>query len=291
MRARLNLASRPFRNETLPALLLGAGVTALLVLTVLHALAVRRLLPDRTTRQHKEVAALEQEVARIRGEAAALTGPGPERGTLERWALFKELVDRRSFGWTELLARLEQVLPREIRLVSIEPRWERGQLNLQLTAATRAPESGFEFARVLEQSGPFEEVYPVSKSESSGVFEFRYAMRYHLGAARPAAAAGGEAAGEPAPEDEGGDTGEDAEDQDAEDQDAEDQDADADDGDPDAGQDAEDASALPTPPARPTPPGLWRRQGRPEGGRVPWLRPSPPAARRQPRGKNDAEQS
>jgi hypothetical protein len=63
MRRPLNLASRPFRNEALPALLFAVGCVLLLVLSLLHGVAVRRLLPGRTTGLHSEVAALEKEVA------------------------------------------------------------------------------------------------------------------------------------------------------------------------------------------------------------------------------------
>ena len=44
----LNLASRPFRNEALPALLFGMAVLALLALSIQHAHTLTRLRPCRS---------------------------------------------------------------------------------------------------------------------------------------------------------------------------------------------------------------------------------------------------
>jgi hypothetical protein len=196
----LNLAGRPFRNERLPRLLFSLGLLALGAASVEHAIVLRRLLPDRTSALHAEAAALEGEVAALRADGSALRGPGPDRLTLERWSTLKELVDRRTFAWTELMARLESVLPRGVRLVAIQPKWERGELKLELEALARSADEGFGLVKALEDRPEFEEVYPLSKDERQDGSEvrFRYAMRYKpsavpfpvAGAQAPADAAG-----------------------------------------------------------------------------------------------------
>jgi len=211
----LNLASRPFRNETLPAVLFGAASVLLLALTAYHAFVVRGLLPARTSTLHKEVAALEAEAERLRAEGRAMKGaPTPEGRVIAEWSVLKDLVDRRTFSWTGLFARLEQVLPREVRLVEIAPDVERGQVSLDITAVARPAQVGLGLVGVLEGREEFEDVYPESVADQEGgAAEFHYTMRYLPGRAgdldvapaatadaeQPAAGAEPEASAPPAP--------------------------------------------------------------------------------------------
>lgn len=179
MRRPLNLASRPFRNETLPALGFGLACVVLLALTVQHVLALRRILPGRDSELHKEVAVLEQEQVRLRAEARDLRGPRPAPTVLAHWALVKDLVDRRTFWWSDLLVRLEETLPPRTRLVSIAPMVKEGQVRLEITAVVRSTDAGLELGRVLEKRIEFRDVRPASiSSTKEGDEEFRYTMRY-----------------------------------------------------------------------------------------------------------------
>ena len=92
----LNLASQPFRNETLPSLLVGLGAFVLAALTVQHVVAIRRLLPAQTSAAHRELEALEQEAARLREESRQVRVTRPEPAVLAEWTQLKELVDRRA---------------------------------------------------------------------------------------------------------------------------------------------------------------------------------------------------
>jgi hypothetical protein len=175
----LNLATQPFRNETLPAVLFGTASFVLLAVTVHHAFVVRGLLPARTSQLHKEVAALEEEAERLRAEARAVKTANPEPRVVAEWGVLKDLVDRRTFSWTGLFAHLEQVLPREVRLVSIAPDVEKGEVTLEITAVARPPQAGLGLVGLLEGRREFEDVYPMSVSEQEGgIAEFQYTMRY-----------------------------------------------------------------------------------------------------------------
>lgn len=192
MRRPANLASRPFRNERLPAVLLGTALFTLLLLTAEHARVVRRLLPDATSSRHAEVAALEGEVARLRSDGVLLRVPGPDRATLTRWIAVKEMVDRRTFAWTGLLARLEKTLPPGVRLAAVRPSWEKGAVRLGLQAVAHTSDDGFELVKTLEDQPDFDEVYPVSKSapdSTDGDYQFELTMLYLPGQAPPPEAA------------------------------------------------------------------------------------------------------
>jgi Tfp pilus assembly protein PilN len=186
----LNLAERPFRNERLAATLFAAAALVLLGITVAHAVAIRGLLPARTSERHREVAALLAELDKLRGEARTRKTETPPPATLAQWTLVKDLVDRRAFSWTGLFARLEQLIPEGVRLTSISPSVRKGQVELDVEADVRSREAGWEFVRVLESGGDFYDVYP--KTETGN--EFRYAIRY-----RPQPQKAWPAAGPPAP--------------------------------------------------------------------------------------------
>src|SRR6266540_2740315 len=106
-----NLATRPLRNERLPAVLLGLALAVLLAVSVEHLLVLRELLPGRTAAVEGEVRGLEQELAALRSDARSLPRPRPDPRVLAEWQVIRGLVDRRTFSWARLLARLESVLP------------------------------------------------------------------------------------------------------------------------------------------------------------------------------------
>lgn len=197
MTARLNLASRPARNEVLPTLAFALLALALSLLTVRHAFAIRALLPDRTSKLHASARALDAEAASLRASAATLRGPSPDPAVLARWKSLKELVDKRTFSWTRLLSRLESVIPEGVRITSIAPLSARDKdiVRLDLSAETQSQEGSFELLRRLEARAIFQNVRPVSVTDSSeaDVKEYRYTVDYD-----PAADQGGDAPPPPA---------------------------------------------------------------------------------------------
>jgi Tfp pilus assembly protein PilN len=187
MRRCLNLASRPFRNEAPAGILFWTAAALLAALTVRHALAVQALLPGPTSSAlQREAAALEKEIADLRAEARRLRAPAPDPARVSEWLLIKDLVDKRTFSWTQLFSRLEEVLPPGVRLTSVTPQVHRGELRLDVMATARSRADGFELARVLQERAEFADVYPLSVASSDKGEDFTYTMKY-----RPAAPQGG----------------------------------------------------------------------------------------------------
>jgi Tfp pilus assembly protein PilN len=198
VKGRLNLATRRFRNERVPVLGFSLLGIVLLVVSVQHALVVRRLLPSHSSALQREVASLEAEEARLRKESADLRGgPPPEKARVEEWQFVKDLVDRRVFRWTQLFATLAQHLPRDLRLTGITPELTKGTVKLQLNAAMQSMDSGLAFIKTLEEQPEFQDVYPQSVGETprSGEKEFTYVMLYLADPAGPAPAPAAKEAG------------------------------------------------------------------------------------------------
>lgn len=174
----LNLARRPFRNESLPNLAFLFAVLLALALTAQQALLARRLLSAQATALHADVAALEGELQSLRREAEALRGPTPDQEQIAEWRVIKDLVDRRTFSWSRLLARLESVLPPGVRLVSIDPSSASGRVRLEVVAVARSREDAFEFVRALREKAGFEDVYPTSLSRGNDGDQIACVMTY-----------------------------------------------------------------------------------------------------------------
>jgi Tfp pilus assembly protein PilN len=155
----LNLARRPLRNERLPTLLLGLGCVLLTLVTIRHAFAARDLLPGRVKNVEGEVVALEQEVGSLRAESAELKRLEAPPQALKEWAAIKDLVDRRAFSWTGLLAALEEALPPGTKLVSIAPRPVAGGVELALSATGRSEEDYLTLVESLLSHPEFEAAF------------------------------------------------------------------------------------------------------------------------------------
>jgi hypothetical protein len=175
----LNLASRPFRNERLPALALWAAIAVLVGLGSKQGFVVADLLSPRSAELEREVRALDAEAERLRAERATLAPPRPDAKTVQQWALVGNLVDRRAFSWTGLLGRLEEVLPAGVHLVSIAPVIEEGEVRLAFTAVARTREDALQFVKALQARKDFADVFPtgLDDKQDSG-HELGIELRY-----------------------------------------------------------------------------------------------------------------
>jgi type IV pilus assembly protein PilN len=185
----LNLASRPFRNERLPAALFGLVALAVVALTVWQALEVRRLLASESPNFRQRLLVAKQDLIDLRAEASYRSQRRVGRARIEEWKMVRDVVDQRSFSWTELLSRLERVLPAGVRLVSINPGFEEGRAVLELDAVARSIEEGFEFASALQRAEGFENVRPHGFSPGDEGDRFSYGMQYRSGVATESAEA------------------------------------------------------------------------------------------------------
>jgi Tfp pilus assembly protein PilN len=174
----LNLATRPFRNERLPTLALWAALGLLLGLSVKHGLVVAELLSARSVGLEHEVRALDAEAVALRAQRANVNAPNPDAAAVRQWGLVSNLVDRRAFSWTDLLARLEQVLPPGVHLVSIAPTIQRGQVALDFNAMARSTDEGLELVKALQSRKDFAEVFLTGLDKDKEGSQLGISLRY-----------------------------------------------------------------------------------------------------------------
>jgi Tfp pilus assembly protein PilN len=189
----LNLASRPVRNDRLPGLLFVVATGVLALVTVYHVLVVRRFWPSRSAALRHEIEMLQVEMKNLEAQATRLRAQPVSAPQVAEWKILRELVDRRTFWWSELFASFEKSLPAHVRIMSVSPHVKDGHYLIDLEARLTSPQDGLDFAKVLEDRPEFEKVYPRDCGEQQGQYECRYEMTYLGQTAEPkgAVASGG----------------------------------------------------------------------------------------------------
>jgi hypothetical protein len=152
-----NLSTRPFYSERLATLAIAAVAVAALLLTAYNALelstrsAERRALRARIERERAEAQA-------VRAATAALQQT-VDRATLARLAAWtgeaNDVIDQRTFSWTEFFSLIEKTLPIDVRLVTVSPRVERGVFKVSMTVVARDLTDVSMFVDALLNTGRF----------------------------------------------------------------------------------------------------------------------------------------
>ncbi len=80
-----------------------------------------------------------------------------------------EIINQRLFSWTDLLTRLEETLPDDVRITSLRPRVERdGTVTIQMTVAGVSVDDIEQFMANLEQTTAFSNVFPLQDERGEG---------------------------------------------------------------------------------------------------------------------------
>ncbi|MCA1634971.1 MAG: hypothetical protein LC802_15100 [Acidobacteria bacterium] len=176
MIARLNLASQPFRNRTLPwVVAVLVSVVSLLALVLTFA-EYSRVRADADAAE-RQVQALRAERADLEKQAAEIrrTLLPEQRQTLEA---AHALVERKSFSWSQLFADLERSLPSSVRVSRINvrdvsQRGEQTTAELDLTVVGRTPNDVIGMMSEMNRAGIFNAT-PVTENQRSGKGESGY---------------------------------------------------------------------------------------------------------------------
>ncbi len=158
MSARLNLASQPFRNRTLPWTV--ASIIALASIAALVFIFIK------SSELNRQAAVVERDVSVLRQQSVeydrkiseirqALT---PEQRRLHDAA--HVLVDRRRFSWSRLFADLEAAMPANVRVSRINVR----------DVGTRAGQTLADLELSVVSKDPADVTGMMTKMNSTGIF-------------------------------------------------------------------------------------------------------------------------
>jgi len=178
----LNLASRPFTNDTplviglLLLAILAVGFTVYDVHAWMTADTRRAALESQIADHRVRMRQMKEEALRLQKELDGL-----DVEVLSAQAEFvADVLRQRNFSWTRLFNDLEDVLPWNVRLLSIRPSFEAGQILLSLDGVARHKKALFDFEEILEQSPRFSRVTPEGfrRAEGSNNVLFSLQVRY-----------------------------------------------------------------------------------------------------------------
>jgi type IV pilus assembly protein PilN len=192
---RTNLATRPFYNERAVRVWLLGGVIVVVAATLLNVTGVLRYSGS-NTELAVSAARDEGRAVDLRRQAARLRS-GVDMRQIDRASneaqQANELIDRRTFSWTELLNRFESTLPDEVRIAAVRPRVDQGPGTvIDVVVFARTVEDVNQFMQNLQQTGAFPEMRPIEEhtDEQQNLLESTIEARYLPSAARPAGGAG-----------------------------------------------------------------------------------------------------
>ena len=123
MNVSINLASQPFRQDR--KLLIGSAVAGALLFALLCLMVTLNLMErSRLASTRAEIERIDKQVQTIAKEQAKLEVVlrRPENAqVLDRSIFLNSLIFRKGISWTKLFADLEEILPYNVRLISIRP--------------------------------------------------------------------------------------------------------------------------------------------------------------------------
>lgn len=171
---RTNLSTRPFYNVTAVRVVLGVIALLVLALTVLHVVrllslrANEQVLSARATEARAEANRLRADAERIRGQV----DPRELEQVASAAAEANGVIAQRAFSWSRFLAQIESTLPPDVRVTSIEPRIEEGEVRVTLDVEAQRAVDLATFMDALEGESTFRNVLPTrSLYADDGVLE------------------------------------------------------------------------------------------------------------------------
>jgi type IV pilus assembly protein PilN len=168
MNVRLNLATKPL--ETHRRFLAGSGFISAVALIVFFSLGWHVYLARKANAEMRaRMDGVARQVADLTRQRAALEEffALSENAKLhDRAAFINSLIYARGFNWTHMFMDLENLLPAGVRVVSVEPKQDKGLVGVKLTIGATSNETKLKFLKALEESKTFSDVQVLAVRES-----------------------------------------------------------------------------------------------------------------------------
>lgn len=158
---RTNLATRPFYNERAVNGWL-AGVAVLVAVATLVNVSRARFHSGSNTELMSQASQDEARATELRSTAARLRA-SVDVGQIDAVAVdarqANDLIDRRTFSWTELFNRFEITLPDAVRITAVRPSIDHERrIVLTVTVLARGVNDVNEFMERLDATGAFKDL-------------------------------------------------------------------------------------------------------------------------------------
>ena len=160
MRLDINLATRPYEDAREFWTRWGLGVGLLAVLTVfLLGWTVKAW--TEAGRDRQDIARLEAEIGERdseRAKAQAFLDLASNRSTRDQSQFLNGLIQRKAFSWTRVFEDLEQVMPPNLHVVSLQPELsDENQMKLEMKVVGDSRSAAIELVHRMEGSKHFQD--------------------------------------------------------------------------------------------------------------------------------------
>jgi Tfp pilus assembly protein PilN len=185
----LNLAARPYRDYR-PVYAVVVVISLLIAFLMLNNIdTYYRYLRD-TKATYQKIATLDgqAEAERNRAQQADAQLRGINLAALDQDTRFiNARLAERAFSWSELLDRLESVLPDDVRIRSIAPSFSKnGLVHLELTCDAKATNGMLDTVKRFMENKNFTNAFPRNESQTSQTsYTFNVAVDYKPSIPRP----------------------------------------------------------------------------------------------------------
>lgn len=197
MPTKLNLASKPFSNRSLPWVVTTVIIVVSLVCLVFIVRSTGRANAQAAVVQ-KDINDLKQQELNLRKQADDIKNSLTTE-QLQTLAAAHTLVDRKHFSWSRLFADIESVLPGTVRVKRIAVRGvtTRGDetlADLELTVVAKTPATVTEMIAEMDRGGVFHaelrsQTLSRGRGETGAEYELAVIYRPRAGSATEAVAA------------------------------------------------------------------------------------------------------
>jgi len=171
---RTNLATKPFYNVRAVQVALSTLAAVVIGITLFNGITIFTLMTSQQTLGANADEA-EREAARLRSEASrirAQINPTELETVASAAREANNLIDQRSFSWTELFTQFEATLPDDVRITAVQPRLEKGVFIIGIAVDARRAEDLEAFIDALEMTGAFHNVLATeTQTNEEGLLE------------------------------------------------------------------------------------------------------------------------
>jgi Tfp pilus assembly protein PilN len=183
----LNLAARPYRDYR-PLYAVVVATSILIAFLMLNNVDTYYRYVRDTRKTREEIARIEAQTQQERRRTDAANN---QIKTIDLVSLSKESkfintqLAERAFSWSELLDRLEAVLPGSIRITSVAPSFsDNGLVHLTLSCEGKSPDSMLATISRLQRDPHFSNPFPTMQNNTGTVYQFGIGVDYRPTIAR-----------------------------------------------------------------------------------------------------------
>jgi hypothetical protein len=176
----INLATRPFRNNSLYWAGFGTAVLALAAVTAVNAglflgygSTMRQHREDLTTKQQRREA-LARDERRLSLKLTKLDF----KGLATQAEFANDAIRRRTFSWTGLFNRLEEVVPPAVMMIAIRPEIQAEGISIVAEGSAKDQEGLLQFEENLIRNPRFARIYPGSERREQRGQDLRFSLKF-----------------------------------------------------------------------------------------------------------------